>query len=93
MNRRVVRDGPASSTVAIVVSDGYDQGDPAAVRREMRALRRRARVVVWINPLLGSEGYAPVAQGMRAALPHVDHFLPAHDMSSLRAMCRQLAKV
>lgn len=93
VNRRVVRDGPASSTVAIVVSDGYDQGDPAAVRREMRALRRRARVVVWINPLLGSEGYAPVAQGMRAALPHVDHFLPAHDMSSLRAMCRQLAKV
>jgi hypothetical protein len=93
VNRDVLREGPASSTVAIVISDGYDQGDPAVVRREMQALRRRARVVVWINPLLGTEGYAPIAQGMRAALPHVDYFLPAHDVPSLRALCRTLVRV
>ena len=93
VNREVLRDGSASSTVAIVISDGYDQGDPRVVRREMQALHRRARVVVWINPLLGTEGYAPIAQGMRAALPYVDHFLPAHDVTSLRALCRTLARV
>ena len=93
VNREVLREGSASSTVAIVISDGYDQGDPVVVRREMQALQRRARVVVWINPLLGTEGYAPIAQGMRAALPHVDHFLPAHDVASLRALCRTLMHV
>ncbi len=93
VNRAVVREGPASSTVAIIVSDGYDQGDANRVRAEMQALRRRARVVVWINPLLGTEGYAPIAQGMRAALPYIDHFLPAHDLPSLRALCRKLAKI
>ncbi len=93
VNREVLQEGSASSTVAIIISDGYDQGDPAVVRREMRALERRARVVVWINPLLGTEGYAPIAQGMRAALPHVDHFLPAHDVASLRALCRTLVHV
>jgi uncharacterized protein with von Willebrand factor type A (vWA) domain len=93
VNRVVLREGSASSTVAIIVSDGYDQGDPTVVRREMEALRRRTRVVVWINPLLGTEGYAPIAQGMRAALPHVDRFLPAHDVASLRALCRTLVHV
>jgi uncharacterized protein len=93
VNREVLRDGSASSTVAVVISDGYDQGDPAVVRREMQALRRRARVVVWINPLLGTEGYAPIAQGMRAALPYIDHFLPAHDLVSLRGLCRTLVRV
>jgi uncharacterized protein len=93
VNREVLQEGVASSTVAIIISDGYDQGDPAAVRREMRALKRRARVVVWINPLLGTEGYLPIAQGMRAALPHVDHFLPAHDVASLRSLCRTLVHV
>jgi uncharacterized protein with von Willebrand factor type A (vWA) domain len=93
VNRDVLREGPATSTVAIIVSDGYDQGDAAKVRREMQALRRRARTVVWINPLLGTEGYAPIAQGMHAALPYVDHFLPAHDVPSLRALCRKLANI
>jgi uncharacterized protein with von Willebrand factor type A (vWA) domain len=93
VNREVLRDGSASSTVAVVISDGYDQGDPAVVRREMEALRRRTRVVVWINPLLGTEGYAPIAQGMRAALPYIDHFLPAHDLTSLRGLCRALVRV
>ncbi len=92
-NRGILREGSASSTVGIILSDGYDQGDPEVVRREMQALRRRTRAIVWINPLLGTEGYAPVAQGMRSALPYVDYFLPAYDLPTLRALCRTLGEV
>jgi uncharacterized protein with von Willebrand factor type A (vWA) domain len=92
-NRGILREGSASSTVGIILSDGYDQGEPVIVKREMQALSRRTRAIVWINPLLGTEGYAPVAQGMRAALPHVDYFLPAYDLPSLRALCRTLGEV
>jgi uncharacterized protein with von Willebrand factor type A (vWA) domain len=92
-NRRILREGSATSTIGIIVSDGYDQGDPAVVRREMQALRRRTRAIVWINPLLGTEGYQPIAQGLRAALPHVDYFLPANDLQSLRDLCRKLGGV
>lgn len=92
LNRRIMQEGAPSATVGVIVSDGYDQGDPRIVRREMEALRRRTRSIVWVNPLLGTEGYAPLAKGMRAALPYVDHFLPAHDVSSLRALCRTLGK-
>jgi len=92
-NRGILREGSASSTVGIILSDGYDQGEPATVKREMQALSRRTRAIVWINPLLGTEGYAPVAQGMRAALPHVDYFLPAHDLPTLRELCRTLGEV
>ena len=92
-NRGILREGSASSTVGIILSDGYDQGEPAIVRREMQALSRRTRAIVWINPLLGTEGYAPVAQGMRSALPYVDYFLPAYDLPTLRALCRTLGEV
>jgi uncharacterized protein with von Willebrand factor type A (vWA) domain len=92
LNRRVMQEGSPGATVGVIVSDGYDQGDPTMVRREMEALRRRTRSIVWVNPLLGTEGYAPLAKGMRAALPYVDHFLPAHDVPSLRALCRTLAQ-
>ncbi len=92
-NRGILREGSATATVGMILSDGYDQGAPAIVRREMQALRRRTRAIVWINPLLGSEGYAPVAQGMRAALPYVDYFLPAYDLPTLRALCRTLGEV
>jgi uncharacterized protein with von Willebrand factor type A (vWA) domain len=92
-NRSLLREGSATSTITIIVSDGYDQGDPAVVRREMQALRRRSRAIVWINPLLGTEGYQPIAQGLRAALPYVDYFLPANDLQSLRELCRTLGSV
>lgn len=92
-NRELLRAGSASSTVGIIVSDGYDQGDAAVIRKEMQAVRRRTRTIVWINPLLGTEGYAPVTQGMKAALPYIDYFLPAHDFPSLRALCKVLGEV
>ncbi len=93
LNRQVMPEGSASSRICVIISDGYDQGDPEVITREMYMLRRRVRAVVWINPLLGTEGYAPVTSGMRAALPCIDHFLAANDLASLRALCRTLGEL
>jgi len=92
LNRVVLGQGAPRSTVGVIISDGYDQGDPETVQKEMQTLRRRTRSILWINPLIGTEGYAPVARGMAAALPYVDYFLPANDFSSLRTLCRTLGK-
>jgi uncharacterized protein with von Willebrand factor type A (vWA) domain len=72
-----------SRSVLMIVSDGYDTGEPGALGRAMAALRKRCRRIVWLNPMLGWEGYAPVARGMAEALPHVDLFAPAHTLESL----------
>ena len=56
----------------------------------MRAIRARARTVVWLNPLAGDARYEPTAAGMAAALPYVDHFAPAHNLESLEALPRLL---
>jgi uncharacterized protein len=77
-------------TVVIVLSDGWDTGDPAVLGEALARIRRRAAKVVWLNPLLGSPDYQPLTQGMVAALPHIDAFLPAHNLDSLRALVRHL---
>jgi uncharacterized protein len=77
-------------TVVVVVSDGWDAGDPAAVASTLAALRERAGRVVWLNPLLGSPTYRPETRGMAAALPHLDVFAPVHNLASLRALARHL---
>jgi hypothetical protein len=77
-------------TTVVIVSDGLDLGDTDLLSNAMRALRERARTVVWLNPLLGDRRYEPTAAGMRAALPHVDHFGPAHDVESLERLTRLL---
>lgn len=77
-------------TVLIVLSDGWDTGDPAVLSEALVAIRRRAGKVIWLNPLLGSPDYQPLTQGMMAALPHVDEFLPAHNLDSLRDLLRHL---
>ncbi len=77
-------------TVVIVLSDGWDTGDPAILGEAMSRIRRRAGKVIWLNPLLGSPDYQPLTQGMTAALPHVDAFLPAHNLESLRALAGHL---
>jgi uncharacterized protein with von Willebrand factor type A (vWA) domain len=69
-------------TALIVVSDGYDTGDPGQLVAVLARLRRRARRLVWLNPLAGRHGYQPLARGMRAALPLLDLFAPAHDLAS-----------
>jgi uncharacterized protein with von Willebrand factor type A (vWA) domain len=78
-------------TTVMIVSDGLDHGEAAVLGGAMRALRERARRVFWLNPLLGDPRYRPEAEGMRAALPYVDHFGPAHDFESLAGLIRHLA--
>lgn len=80
------------TTIVVVFSDGLDLGEPATVREAMRALRARARAVVWLNPLLHDARYQPRARGMQAALPYVDHLGSGHDVPSLEHALRQLAR-
>ena len=77
----------------IIVSDGYDTGEPERLADEMRRLRRRCRRIVWLNPLIGWKDYAPEARGMQAALPYVDLFAPAHNLESLAALEPYLARI
>jgi uncharacterized protein with von Willebrand factor type A (vWA) domain len=79
-----------AKTVVVVLSDGLDRGDPAELADAMRAIRRRAKKLVWLNPLLGDSRYEPTARGMEAALPFVDHFAPAHNLESLARLLPQL---
>ncbi|MEP0233674.1 VWA domain-containing protein [Roseibium sp.] len=82
-----------SRTCVMILSDGYDTGDPQQLGAEMAALRRRCKRIVWLNPLIGWQGYEPTAGGMSAALPHVDLFAPAHNLDSLAALEPYLAKL
>ncbi len=75
-----------------ILSDGYDTGEPAELAKAMAALKRRARRIVWLNPLLGWRDYQPVAGGMAAALPFIDVFAPAHNLESLAALEPLLAR-
>jgi uncharacterized protein with von Willebrand factor type A (vWA) domain len=87
--RRVIN----SRTAVMIVSDGYDTGEPERLADEMRRLRRRCRRIVWLNPLIGWHDYSPQARGMRAALPYVDLFAPAHNLASLAALEPYLARI
>jgi len=87
--RRVIN----SRTAIMIVSDGYDTGEPERLAAEMRRLRLRCRRIIWLNPLIGWRDYAPIAGGMQAALPYVDLFAPAHNLDSLAALEPYLAKI
>ena len=82
-----------SRTAVMIVSDGYDTGEPEQLGEAMRDLRRRCRSIIWLNPLIGWRGYSPQARGMQAALPHIDLFAPAHNIESLAALEPYLAKI
>ncbi len=77
-------------TLFIILSDGWDTGDPATLAGELAQIKRRCRRLIWLNPLLGIEGYQPVTRGMSAALPHIDLFAPAHNLESLLELERHL---
>jgi uncharacterized protein with von Willebrand factor type A (vWA) domain len=79
-----------SRTAVIVMSDGYDTGDPQLLSGTLAQLKRRARRIVWLNPLCNQPGYAPVSEGMRAALPHLDLLAPGADLASIRAVLPNL---
>lgn len=78
--------GMARGSIVVILSDGWDRGDPQLLDQEMGRLSRVAHRVVWVNPLKASDGYAPLARGMAAALPHVDHFIEGHSLDSLEAL-------
>ncbi len=82
-----------SRSCVMIVSDGYETGDAAVLGREMAQLERRCRRIVWLNPMMGWEGYAPEAAGIKAALPHVDLYAPAHTLKSLMALEPYLEKL
>jgi len=84
--RRVLR----SSSVVLVISDGWDRGEPELLGREMARLQRSCYRLVWLNPLLGSPEYQPLTRGMQAALPYVDDFLPVHNLNSLASLAQHL---
>ena len=87
--RRVLGHGP----VVLLISDGWDRGDPAMLRAEIARLQRSCHRLIWLNPLLGSPAYEPLTRGMQAALAHVDDFLPAHNLESLEALAGHLGRL
>ncbi len=83
--------GLARGAVVVIVSDGWDRGDPDALGAEMARLARVAFRVVWVNPLKASDGYEPLARGMAAALPHVDRFVEGHSLAALDVLVEVIA--
>jgi uncharacterized protein with von Willebrand factor type A (vWA) domain len=90
-NHRWARRTLRSSGVVIIVSDGWDRGDPALVAAETARLRRNCHRLVWLNPLASAPGYQPLAAGMKAAYPFIDDFLPAGTLASLERLGQVLA--
>jgi uncharacterized protein with von Willebrand factor type A (vWA) domain len=77
-------------TIVIVLSDGWDTGEPELLASELLSIKRRAGRVIWLNPLLGNPSYEPLTRGMAAALPLVDVFAPGHSLAALRDLANKL---
>lgn len=77
-------------TIVIILSDGWDTGEPELLGAELMRIKRRAGRVMWLNPLLGNPSYEPLTRGMAAALPLVDHFAAAHNLTALRSLAGKL---
>ncbi|TMC10132.1 MAG: VWA domain-containing protein [Chloroflexi bacterium] len=92
-NRKWARRVLGHGAVVILISDGWDRGDPSVLAHELARLRRQAHRLIWLNPLLGSEGYEPLTRGMAAALPHTDEFMAAHNLQALDELGRKLASL
>lgn len=84
--RRVLNQG----AVVMIISDGWDRGDIELLGREMDRLHRSCHRLIWLNPLLGAEDYQPLVRGIQAALPHIDDFLPVHNLASLEQLAELL---
>ena len=76
--------------IVVILSDGWDRGEPEVLAVEMARLQRSAYRVIWLNPLKSHEGYEPLARGMAAALPHTDHFLAGSSLRSLEELAALL---
>jgi uncharacterized protein with von Willebrand factor type A (vWA) domain len=84
--------GLARGAVVVILSDGWDRGDPGELAAELARLRRVAHRIVWVNPLKASPGYAPLAQGMATALPYVDDFVEGHSVAALERLVEVVGK-
>ena len=84
--------GLARGSVVVILSDGWDRGDPDLLAEEMARLHRVTFRIVWVNPLKATPEYAPLARGMAAALPYVDDFVAGHSMASLEELAEVIAR-
>ncbi|WP_419919102.1 vWA domain-containing protein [Candidatus Poriferisocius sp.] len=82
--------GMARGATVVILSDGWDRGSPEVMAEQMARLRRVTHRLVWVNPLKATPGYQPLAQGMAAALPHVDDFIEGHSLRSLERLAEVL---
>jgi uncharacterized protein with von Willebrand factor type A (vWA) domain len=83
--------GMARGAIVVVLSDGWDRGDPALLGEQMQRLHRITHELVWVNPLKVTPGYAPLARGMAAALPYVDHFVEGHSLAAMEELAAVIA--
>jgi uncharacterized protein with von Willebrand factor type A (vWA) domain len=79
-------------TLFTILSDGWDTGEPEVLAAQLKSIRLRVKKLIWLNPLLGLADYEPITRAIRAALPHIDVFAPAHNLESLLALERHLAR-
>ena len=84
--------GMARGAIVVILSDGWDRGEPEVLAEQMARLQRVAYKVVWVNPLKVTPGYAPLARGMAAALPHVDDFVEGHSVVALEELAEVISR-
>jgi uncharacterized protein with von Willebrand factor type A (vWA) domain len=87
--RRTLR----GESVVILISDGWDRGNPQLLREQIARLQRSCHRLIWLNPLIGSEDYAPLTRGLQAALPYVDDFLPVRTLRDVRDLALHLGSI
>lgn len=84
--------GLARNSIVVVLSDGWDRGDPDTLAEQMERLHRVTHRLVWVNPLKVTPGYAPLARGMAAALPHLDAFVEGHSVAAMEELCQVISQ-
>jgi uncharacterized protein with von Willebrand factor type A (vWA) domain len=84
--------GMARNAIVVVLSDGWDRGDPQVLGEQMARLHRTAHKVIWVNPLKVTPGYAPLARGMAAALPFVDEFVEGHSVAAMEGLAAAISR-
>jgi uncharacterized protein len=93
LNQRWVRRTIRSGAIVLLVSDGWERGDPALLAREVATLQRSCHRLLWLDPLASRPDFAPATLGLRAALPYVDEFIPCGDIVSLEALAHRLGSL
>jgi uncharacterized protein with von Willebrand factor type A (vWA) domain len=81
----------ARGAIVVVLSDGWDRGDPEVLAEQMRRLQRVSFRTIWVNPLKVTPGYAPLARGMAAAMPYIDRFVEGHSVDAMEQLTLEIA--